>query len=425
VTGGEANGSGGTNFGDASSNRCGRVKPPLKPSPQPRGPKGDIDLTFALSTFDFGERYEAPELDGGVRPAIDVGYDLDNTCTGPESENLGEGDSCKPVTWTAAQTQDFKDGRDNGLGRLIESIASSLDGFGTPAYNEAIRQGRVSILLELKGYNQTANDDKVELSVYTAAPFDALHAGGEADRPRPKFDGKDEWPITSTSYESTDAGELALPLRARFRDAEAYVNNGKLVGRLSGTALRLSVGVSPQVIVELVLNLLQTFYTADIYLDEAAGFWKLKEGTIAARWPLRNMLDQLEQFPDPDDAPFFRRPLCTNTFSYGSFRSKICSTVDILSGVAAPTERCDAISMGIAFDAVEAVRGQTYVLDTLGPRCPIEFSPRFDSCDEPLDGGSADAGTTDASVRDAATDASQDASRDSGPRDASRDVSSQ
>jgi len=417
-----AGGSDGGTVRDVSSRLCSSIKPPLAPPVQTAGPRGNIDLTFALSTFDFGERYAEPVLDGGERPAQDFGYDLDNLCTGPESAGLGDGDSCRPIDWMPPETQDFKEGRDNGLGRMIQSIATTLDGFGTPAYNEAIRQGRVSILLEIKGYNQTANDERVELVVYTAAPFDSLSTEGS---PKPKFDGKDEWPITSTSYESNDAGELAVPLRARFRDPDAYVNDGVLVGRLSDTSLRLSVGVSPQVIVELVLNLLQAFYTAEVYFDEAAGFWKLRNGTIAARWPLRNLLDQLEQFPDPDDAPFFRRPLCMNTPSYDTFRRKICATVDILSGPGTSAEPCDAISMGIRFDAVQAIRGQTYVLDALGPRCPAEFSPKLDSCEFALDSGAPQIDAGDASAGFDASAGSRDAARPDAADASLRDVSAQ
>jgi hypothetical protein len=51
-------------------------------------------------------------VDGGLRPYEDIGFDLDNTCTGE-----GQGNSCAEPPWASASHMDGMYGVDDAWGR--------------------------------------------------------------------------------------------------------------------------------------------------------------------------------------------------------------------------------------------------------------------------------------------------------------------
>jgi hypothetical protein len=287
---------------------------------------------------------------------------------------LTDDNGCEPVAdWFTPKFGDLPGGRDNGLRNLIEFVALGLPGFGTATYNQSIRSGDVSLLMEIRGYNEQPDDDAVEFFVYTPGSF------GQLGNPEPpKFDGRDEWPVASASFID---GNSNLP---RFVSSRAYVTNGTLVATLASFEFRLRIGISQRRTVDLILKFLDPFFTARI--ENQAGVWWLRDGQIAARWRTRDLFEQLKYFPDPfhDPATAATSSLCTKTGAYKLVRQAVCESADVYSGGITPVVECDAISVGIAFNAVQARLGGTVELPALQSDCG-ELDPARDSCDKTWD----------------------------------------
>ncbi|HEY6561412.1 MAG TPA: hypothetical protein VI072_29265 [Polyangiaceae bacterium] len=385
--------------GPDSSTGCLHARWPDEPKNAPPG--GDISFVTALTYFDFGEPYVA--TDGGANhPYRDVGYDLDNTCTKigpgdprPEDPNLNQDNSCRNAGGPgfAGVVGDYKDGRDNGLAGLITRVKLSLQEFGTDAYLANIGTGKVSLLFGVSGYNGELNDDDVTGIIYSPAAFDSVP---ENAGKTPQFDGSDRWPIMEDSYVGENEAEPA------HKSIRGYVTNGVLVARTADLNLRLRIGISSQDVTDLQITFLQPFLTAKISKDER-GLWQLTEGVIAGRWKTDDLFKELSRFPNPDtypdvpvDDPFF----CTDSQLYPAVRGFICSLADIYSGPPGPGNDCDSLSIGIAFNAIQAQLGPKVETDDRVNPCGV-FNPADDDCakwarGEPVPGaGQIEAGAGD------------------------------
>ena len=171
------------------------------------------------------------------------------------------------------------------------------------------------------------------------------------------------------------------------------------MARLTTTQFRISVGLTPNVIVELNVQFSGTFLTAK--LVQGQNGWEMHEGQIAGRWPVQALLAQLSQFPDVNDASL-RTPLCINNSSYPNFKNAICKFVDISS---LGTPDCDALSVGIGFKGLPAKLGNVWGLRPIISRCVNPATdPAKDACGQPIPfadsgtGGAAGAGGADAST---------------------------
>lgn len=369
---------------------CEHTTWPSKPA---RADPGDehVDIVGALTFFDLGEPYKDPS-DGHTVPARVQGYDLDNTCTtNPDLQDptLNQGSSCITQGWVQTPTiGDLPGGRDNGLRYIVYNIGQIYNGFGTLPYIENIKLGRVSLLLSIKNYNGQRNDDHVDLAVLTTGSFTqdgangGVPAGPDGGGVAPKFDGTDVWPIASDSFYDSD------PNKPRLTSRDAWVTNGVMVGALGDLDFRLRIGVSPVKLVDLRIQFLETFFTAKISKDER-GLWVLKEGQIASRWRVDDLLAQVKYFPNP----LTGGPLCMNRENaYGIPHNFICAAADIYSGPPSPSAPCNAVSVGIGFEGVQAKMGNVFPLLDLGTPCPDKYDTAHDSCSHPYIDPDGDAG---------------------------------
>jgi hypothetical protein len=395
-------GSGATGGSGGGSGICASSEQPPGLLPADPSTADVAPIIVALRAFDFGEPY----VDNGTSvPFRDLGYDLDRVCTFTENDVL-RNTSCLVPNFAKAVTgckycgilDDFQNGRDNGLGRLIAEVADKIIGFGSASYNTQIDEGRVSLLWRVRNYNGQPNDDQVELTLLTPA---AMANQPNNERVKPEWDGLDRWPIAGDSLNLNTSGQPDIN-NPKFQDPNAYVSNGVIVASLPQADLRLRIGISASLVVELLLEFKQSFFTADLkqvpkVVPSADGgtktelLWTMQNGRIAGRWSVNNLLRQLDQFPDPTA---LSKQLCMTSAAYPRFRDIVCSFVDIcVSDLCAPTQPCDAISVGIGFEAEQALLGDIYQLQPLQDRCPGE---PLDDCFNPLgDGGLIDGGGTD------------------------------
>jgi hypothetical protein len=325
------------------------------------------DVFVELSSLDFGETYSD---EGGKRqPERNVGYDLDGTCTTNTGRNdplLNQGSSCRQVAdWIKPDYGDLAGGRDNGLRHVIENIAGFFPGFGTPIYMENLRAGKVSILLEIKDYNGKLNDSQIQVVVYTP---------GSLEHP-PAFDGHDMWSIAND------------PSQPRTIDSKAYVNGGTMVATLRDLKLRLRIGIDSHALTDLEVNFVSAFFTAKIVKEED-DLWHLRKGVIAGRWRTKDLFSQIKYFPNRSgtadagaNSSAGTTKMCMNVQTYPAARIGICNAADISSEEGTPDPACDAISVGIGFEGIEAKKGPYVDLVPLENECGSQYDPANDSCE--------------------------------------------
>ena len=332
---------------DASeSGTCGSARPPDPPATSTGG--GGIEFVVAVKQIDFGDVAGNPK---------EVGYDLDARCT-----CQGQGDAClREEAWaTVVDACDGPQGRDNAAGALFSKLSPLLTDFGSDDWSQGATEGDWSILLRVRGYNGTPDDDQVRLDWFV--PHDFWVDKGD-DSIQPAWDGNDVWPIRESSVVDPDAGAQSLE-EPRFYDPHAYVTGGMLVASFPESAFQVSD--------KYLLDFVGSFITARVV--ETSGGWELQEGLLASRWKTASILGQLGR------VVILGMSVCTDHPTYEGLKSQICSYSDIYSGVGTPTTPCDSISAGMAFEAKPAKLGPVLPQASEPTNCPPAVDPAGDTC---------------------------------------------
>jgi len=356
---------GGGSGGGGSQSRCEHASYPDPPSETNLG--GDIEFTVAMASLSFGDPHG---VSLGLKHHSEIGFDLDMTCTGQ-----GEGPSCVIPEWaTANDKTDGVGGRDNSVGALIAQIQAMIPEFGSATYNSVVDQGQTTVLFNIRGYNGQPNDDRIEASLYVAAPFDSFEPGT-----KPQWDGSDVWPIASDSL-----ADGATATNPKYFDPHGYVRDGVLVASLPEASLRLPNALLDGNAGSMNLKLVGAFLAGKLVeVDAADGKrWELQDVHLAGRWPTDDLVKQLSQFPEPSNLDM---PLCMDSSNYEVFRNLLCSFTDIYAGIASPTSVCNAISFGVHLETRPAYLGDVVEVEPpASDRCPAETDPVQDACGKPI-----------------------------------------
>jgi hypothetical protein len=297
---------------------CVHALPPSHPSTDDPS-DADIEFLSVVNGVDFG-------LDGGV-----TSYDLDKTCTCPGPE------SCTPIT--VSQHCDGEGGTDNSGGTLISNLAQLTNQFDPTTVNANFGKGTASLLIRVSGYNGTANDTQVDVSLFVSNGTVPLTDAGA--NPVPKHDGNDMWSVDPTAIVGSPPPYVAV-----HADATAYVSGGVLVGSLD-VPLGLGWAFSQD-----FLQVQGAYLTATIVAG--AHGYALSNGTIAGRWDTRNLLTGMQVLVDPFNKT---QHLCGSDITYGTLKALICKSADITlvaqnDNTGAP---CNALSLALGF-ATEPVQ---------------------------------------------------------------------
>ena len=296
---------------------------PDRPPNDDPGAGPDVTVTFAIDFLNLGFG------DAGPPP----GYDLDGLCTCPDpAPCVGVGPMC-----------DLDGGVDDSTNDLLSRLSSFGSGpiFDQTRVNQNLSRGSSTLLLALRSYNGKPNDQSVELAMFVSDGTPTPDGGG--DPTPPKLDGQDIWTIDRGSV----IGGSGPPILPRYIDTAAYVAGGVLVGHVDAPII-LNAGSA-----NITLDLSESLATARIVHETT---WRLTDGRIAGRWSTRSVLTALAAVQDPFKRNGF---LCGDSGTYQSIKPQICQSADIMtSGKAQGTgQKCNAISIGIGFEAIEAQLG--------------------------------------------------------------------
>lgn len=292
-------------------------QPPTRPSGEDE-PDGPVVVLALRDAF----------LDQGSDWA-GTGLDLDGVHTAPGS-SAGE---C-PSTCS-----DGEEGIDNVVGEsLYPLLEAASPGLGA-AVDDALENGRGNLVVEVRGWDGTADDPRVDASVVRAmvitsagdaAPpallFPAAGVATLADGsavPPPAWDGGD-WAWARS--DGLIGGDPASPL---VRDEDAYVAGGVLVMRLPERA-------------ELVLDVLALRLSGAVLLVGPLGAADASV-TLAGRWAAADLLEAAS-----------RIGVCPGSAQAGVLGAQLERVAD-LRAAPGTTGPCDALSVGLGFTA-RAVR---------------------------------------------------------------------
>lgn len=350
------------------------------PEPPPGADLGESlpPLVFAFSHVDF-----LAKTDGGT---ID-GYDLDGKCTcdARDTSSNAARRTCVPPD-AADEPCDEDGGVDNALARALRQFTTVAEAFGVDLSDPVdIACGRQTVLVILRNYNGQANDPDVFLSLIPSYGIfqrsDAELDGGGAipdagcrsfdAGPFPaRFDGTDKWSHLPSHVDEFDVPIIRIA--GYVRDFQLSLNRRDLLA--PETVVPLSLGsriftvATPTVTARIVpldehgadLRVLDDGGVVSPGSDtprSAYGF-RLTDGIMAGRMRTSDLLaglGSLRLSRDRDDY------LCSHAF-YAQIKDVLCSSVDTTSrpDLDFMGHACDAVSLGVRFEATRALLGQAY-----------------------------------------------------------------
>jgi hypothetical protein len=357
-----------------------------KASDRPAPSQGGTDLpplAFAITRMRLGatDKQGQPNKDAWQ----DIGFDLDGMCTGsPTCDPTLTQNSCKPASIATPYDGDYC--RDNTFGRLqvmaqdIKEIGGKY-GLSEDAFNCALCTGAYNFIFRISGYNGEANDDSVRVDLYPSPglenpyPWDCSQPDWTA---HPCFRSDDAFTIEDDSMPNPAPGpDLA---EAKLYDPSAFVRDGYIVAQLPESALFWFPGTNA-LAVAFPITIKRGLVAGKIGKAQD-GTWQITDGTIAGASTAQDIIHgfRLIGFCDADP-------------NYQTMVSFLTSNLDILStGQNSPDTPCDALSLGIEFEAKQATVGKLAAVTPLT------------ECVSPKGDGGADAATdgADESGSDAA-----------------------
>ena len=294
--------------GFASADGCPAAKRiPATPTNRASG-SGD-ERIGAMSALHF----LSPE---GTTP---LGYDLDNLCTCPAKR------ACSNPKATNNQCDVGNTGIDSAAGELLNSLFP-------PQYDallqQALKLGLNGLVVRVQGWDGSADDGDVAVSVYNVVGVKGAEGGAGAN-----FDGNDEFVVDDRSIL---AGSYPGSL---YTDTSAFVSKGILVASFDFD-FRLAVpniqdaAVAPGV--------------AEIPFTSAHLVGKIeKVGTAGLRMVDAQMVGRL-----PVDRIFSQLPhvgLCGDSALFAQVKNKACEVLDLPTSPASDGKNvpCDALSFAL------------------------------------------------------------------------------
>lgn len=311
---------------DPKCSSSGLVRPPCKPAVAD-GPSLANPLVFAVQSMRGGMDADTPD------DWQSLGLDLDCLNTGES----GDPASCiREPGAGGKKVQDGLLGRDNSFGNniggLVRSMSASLDKNIEGAHNVGLYVGLQGILFVIEGYNGLADDPKVSVTMLVSAGT-VDDAGNHKD---PGWLGSDKWSIDSSCL-------AQFSDEPKFRDNDAYVAGHVVVARMPAGIPFTFRGETSNVVMSLNENITLMRLTPELTA--------LTDGVIAGVWPKVSATEALSTFANG-------LGVCPDHFAWPTLQTSIRESIDIrLDAVPDPKNDCQAISIGLAFEALPALRG--------------------------------------------------------------------
>jgi hypothetical protein len=242
--------------------------------------------------------------------------------------------------------------RDNTFGRvefqaaLVPEVAKKY-GLSDDAFNCALCVGHYNFLVRLTNYNGLADDDSVRVDLYPSPGLENVLPWNCADPTwtrRPCFTPDMPWTVQSDVLTSQRGGP-ELP-DSKLKDDQAYVREGYLVATLPDDTLFWFPGYKA-LVVAYPLRLQKAIVTGRV-AKGTDGVWRIDDGIIAGRSRAADVVKGFRLIG-----------FCEGDANYKLMTEFIDKNLDLLGdGARDPNVTCDAMSVGLAFQASQATAGK-------------------------------------------------------------------
>lgn len=331
--------------GSTTDKTCAQTKCNLPPT-DPGTPQanGTTPTVLAISKLYLGDVNAQGQPDPNAWKTL--GYNLDNLVSTPGAKN-----HCTPQAGAnvADVETDGVGGIDNSFGENLMPLIASLASDPDASVNSSISNGSFTVMVKMDNVDSQATQSGVNA---------ALYGGANLGSP-PKWDGTDQWPVVPELLGGNPPSEndplVTFP--------KSFVVNNTWV---SGSQGKLSLSLSVQGY-SLTLDIVKAVITMNLSPDRKSA----TGGIIAGVINTDSLVSELRKI-----AGSFDKSLCSGS-TFDSIAQQIKAASDIMDDGSNgdPSKTCNAISIGLGFDA-KAVQ--------LGPVAPAA-KPTADPC--------ADAGT--------------------------------
>ena len=323
--GGSGSGSGGT---DSGSGGYTSAQPPAAPT----GPATGITVShnFALHHIHLGdETATTPAF-----PAKSIGYDID----GKDSTALST-DVCTQFTGASKKSQaDGDNGIDNSFGINIVPVLGAVAANPSATISSSINAGGFTLMLNIAGIdsaNLTQTATGLTGQLFGGVKFGVASDGGVL---APTWSVNDNWPIDPATLSGTS--QTSPPFTPAVAFSSPYISNGTFVSG-APTEVKISVTISGHPLTLDVKHAIVTFQH-----DTATNATK---GIISGVLVTSDFLTAISKVSGAISTSF-----CPGAASFSTLSDTINGASDIMQdGTNVAGKTCDAISVGIGFDADE------------------------------------------------------------------------
>ena len=343
----------------ASAKAPERAKSATAPSLRDIGP---IYLGWSQLTLD------STRVGGGDMQRASFGLDLDGVCTNAaDCPQIQDAVSCHARS--AQLPYDGDKCIDNAFADLVSltTLIPQLGqryGWSEAAFNCGLRRGSYNMIMRITGFNGTADDPKVRVDWYTSnglqSPPSWDCANDRAADHAQAWDASAPWRLSAAEL----VGEIGMPGQlpdSHVSDPDAFISGGVLVSQMpDGAALRLAGDGQP----------FRGFY---LPLHEGRWIGRLVRGADDQHWSLRDGLVVGRARSGEVMAGLRDQGFCMGV-GLDSFYEYVSMVVDEYADVLAdgsdhPEALCDALSVGIGFNAAPVTPGSAGTLPSLLECC--------------------------------------------------------
>jgi hypothetical protein len=324
--------------------------------PSPQDPKDVGAIYLAIETMRIGSLNPQGVPDSNAWK--DLGYDLDDTCTGSDTcEGEDSPPSCQPTVPQVSTDGNYC--RDNTFGRLeyaaglIPELAKKY-GLSDDAFNCALCVGDYNFVIKISGYNGLSDDDDIRIDLYPSPglekilPWDCSNPDWHT---HPCFTTDLKWTIEDDSVTEPRGGP-DLP-NSKIVDEHAYVKEGYLVGQLPPNTLFWFPGYKA-LVVAFPLKL-STATVSGKLARGGDGVWRITDGIIGGRALGTDLV-----------RGFRLMGLCDADPNYSVMTDFVQKNLDIIAaGGKNPAATCDGMSVGLGYTALQAVPGKLAPVEQL------------------------------------------------------------
>lgn len=302
------------------------VLPPEAPAAAPPA-AGTTETVLAVSNLYLG----TTDRSGNSTTTAwkDYGFNLDNLISKKTDTN-----HCKPQQGANPSTvkTDGNGGIDNSFGANLMPLISSLASSAQDDVNQSITDGSFTVMVRMTNLGDPATDQTA---------VNAMLYGGADMGSAPKWDGTDAWPVFPELLNGGNIDDPKVKFPASFVAGGTWVSNG-------GGSLDLTISIQG---FSLTLTIVQAVFAMDITGTGATA--AATNGTIAGVLETENLINELKKV-----AGAFDESLCEGS-TFESIAQQIRAASDIMGDGTNgdDTKTCNAISIGLGFDAKAVVLG--------------------------------------------------------------------